>query len=84
MRRELYSSPKFRADKFLRDCMKYEYRILEIEDLKEGDKIDIPEGSLILSKHTRSEQGYIYDPDKPNFVTMITMLVPVKEGLVEM
>lgn len=57
--------------------MKYEYRVIEIEDLKEGDRIDIPEGSLILSKTTTSEQGYIYDPDKPDFVTIITMLVPI-------
>lgn len=59
--------------------MKYEYRILEIDDLKNGDIVDIPKGSLILSKHTTSEQGYIYDPGKPGFITTITMLVPIKE-----
>lgn len=63
--------------------MKYKYRVVEIDDLKNGDVIDIPGGSLILSKHTTSEQGYIHDPDKPDFVTTITMLVPIKEGLVE-
>lgn len=64
--------------------MKYEYRAIEISDLKIGDKIDIPEGSLILSKHTTSEQGYIYDHNKPDFITMITMLVPIKEEHIEM
>ncbi len=64
--------------------MKYKYRVLEIEDLKDGDIVDIPESSLILSKHTTSEQGYIYDPDKPDFTTRITMLTPIKEGLAEM
>lgn len=59
--------------------MMYEYRVIEIEDLKEGDKVDIPDGSLILSKHTTSEQGYIHDPDKPDFITYIDMLVPVKD-----
>lgn len=76
MLRELYLFRPFLADKFLSDCMKYEYRVIEIEDLKEGDVVDIPKGSLILGKHTR--------PDRPNFVTTITMLVPIKEGLVEM
>lgn len=64
--------------------MKYEYRTVYINDLKIGDKIDIPEGSLILSKHTTSEQGYIHDPDKPDFTTTITMLVPIKEEFIEM
>lgn len=59
--------------------MKYEYRIIEIEDLKEGDKIDVPEGTLILGKHTTSEQGYIYDSDKPDFITYIDMLVPIRD-----
>lgn len=64
--------------------MKYKYRVIEIDDLKDGDIVDIPEDSLILSKHTTYEQGYIHDPDKPDFITTITMLVPIKEGLVEM
>jgi hypothetical protein len=64
--------------------MRYKYRTIEIENLKDGDIVDIPADSLILSKHTTSEQGYIYDPDKPDFITTITMLVPIKEGLVEM
>ena len=64
--------------------MKYKYRVVEIDDLKNGDIVDIPKGNLILSKHTTSEQGYIYDPNKPSFITTITMLVPIKEGLIEM
>ena len=63
--------------------MKYEYRVIEIDDLKQGDIVDIPEGSLILSKHTTSEQGYIYDPDKPNFRTTITILVPIPKPKIE-
>lgn len=63
--------------------MKYKYRVIEIDDLKDGYIVYIPEDSLILSKHTTSEQGYIHDPDKPDFITTITMLVPIKEGLVE-
>ena len=66
--------------------MKYEYRVIEIEDLEEGDEVDIPEGSLILNEHTTSEQGYIYDSDKPDFITIIKILVPSKDtkGPVEM
>lgn len=64
--------------------MKYEYRIIDIEDLEEGDIVDIPEGSLILGKHTSSEQGYIYDSNKPYFITRISILVPVKEELIKM
>lgn len=64
--------------------MKYKYRVLEIDNLKDGDIVDILEGSLILSKHTTSEQGYIHDPDKPDFITTITMLVPIKEEPIEM
>ncbi len=63
--------------------MKYEYKVIDIEYLKDGDIIEIPEGSLILSKHTRSEQGYIYDHTKPDFITTITMLVPIKEETIE-
>lgn len=64
--------------------MKYRYQTIEMENLKDGDIVDLPDGSLILSKHTTFEQGYIYDPDKPDFITTITMLTPIKEGLVEM
>jgi hypothetical protein len=53
--------------------MKYKYRAIYIDDLKDGDIVDIPDGNLILNKHTTSEQGYIHDPDKP---ATITMLVP--------
>lgn len=63
--------------------MRYEYRVIEIDDLKDGDIVDIPDDSLVLSKHTTSEQGYIHDPDKPDFITTITMLVPIKEGPIE-
>ena len=63
--------------------MKYKYHVIDIDDLEDGDIIDIPDGSLILSRHTTSEQGYIHDPDKPNFTTTITMLVPIKEGPIE-
>ena len=59
--------------------MLYEYKILEISDLRKGDRVDIPEGSLILSKRTTSEQGYIHDPRKPEYTTTITMLTPVIE-----
>ncbi len=59
--------------------MMYEYRVIEIEDLKEGDKVEIPDGSLILGEHTTSEQGYIHDPDKPDFITYIDMLAPIKD-----
>lgn len=75
MRRELYSFPLFQGDNL---HMKYEYKVIEIEDLKEGNIVEIPDGSLILSKNTTSEQGYIYDPDKPDFITYIDMLVPIK------
>lgn len=64
--------------------MKYKYQVIEINDLKIGDIVDIPYDSLILSKHTSSEQGYIHDSDKPDFITRITMLVPIKEGPIEM
>ena len=63
--------------------MKYKYQVIEIDDLKDGDIVDIPEGSLILSKHTTSEQGYIHDSGKPDFITTITMLIPIKEGPME-
>lgn len=59
--------------------MKYEYRVIEIGDLKKGDKIDIPEGSLILGSNTVSQQGYIHDPNKPNWTTIIRILVPAPD-----
>lgn len=59
--------------------MKYEYRVIELEDLEIGDKIDIPEGSLILSESTISEQGYIHIANKSDWTTRIKILVPIKE-----
>lgn len=59
--------------------MMYEYRVIEIADLEEGDIVEISDGSLILGNDTTSEQGYIHDPDKPDFITYISILVPVKD-----
>lgn len=59
--------------------MKYEYQIIEIDDLGIGDTIDIPEGSLILSESTVSEQGYIHVANKADWKTRIKILVPIKE-----
>lgn len=63
--------------------MRYEYKVITIDDLKVGDIVDIPKGSLILDKHTESVQEYIHDPGRPNYITTISILVPIKE-LVEM
>lgn len=61
--------------------MKYEFRVIEIKNLNEGDRIDIPDGSIILGETTRSEQGYIQDPNKTDFktdlITRIRVLVPI-------
>lgn len=59
--------------------MKYEFRIIEVENLKIGDKINIPEGSLILGEETSSEQGYIYDSNKPDWITRIKIFVPINQ-----
>lgn len=59
--------------------MKYEYKVIEINDLEEGDIVEIPDGSLILGSDVTSEQGYIHDPDKPDFITYINILVPMKD-----
>lgn len=63
--------------------MKYEYKVIAIDDLKVGDIVDIPRGSLILGKYTAPVEGYIHDPNRSNYVTTISILVPIKEGLVE-
>ena len=63
--------------------MKYEFRVIKIKDLNEGDKIDIPDGSLILGETTTSEQGYVHDPNSTAdfknfyFITRIKVLVPI-------
>ena len=59
--------------------MQYELKIVKIDDPKIGDKIEIQEGSLVLKAITSSEQGYIYDPNKPCHTLNIEMLVPVLE-----
>ena len=66
--------------------MKYEFRVIEIKDLDEGDRVDIPDGSLILGETTTSEQGYIiHNPNKTAnfkteycFITRIKVLVPIR------
>lgn len=59
--------------------MLYELKIVKIDDPKIGNRIEIQEGSLILKAITSSEQGYIYDPNKPCHTLSIEMLVPVLE-----
>lgn len=62
--------------------MKYEFRVIEIKDLNEGDKIDIPDGSLILGEATTHEQGYVRPNKTVDFttdlITRIKVLVPMK------
>ncbi len=65
------------------DKMEYIYKIIEIDELKEGDIVDIPDGSLILSakrfiSNTTQCVEQVHSgrvPDKPKWRTSIDILI---------